>query len=113
MKIKEKKRDPYFMYLGNLLIFENNVGTVSDIKYVVIRDRKHLFFKNKYYAFPGKQEVLVGSYEIDPSNCDLPILINAERLHQAPFETKIGLSEVIDIIFESNGISKLKSLKIL
>jgi len=59
---KEKKelRDPYFMFIGNLLIFENGIGTISDIKYVVIREKKHLFAKRRYFAFPGEQEVIVG-----------------------------------------------------
>lgn len=105
------KRDPYYMYLGNLLIFENGHGTVSDINYVVIRERKHLFAKKKYYAFPGGQEVLVGPYEINADNCDMPLLVNAEHLHGGPHEIKVDASYVRDVILETNDINKLKALR--
>ena len=44
-----EKRDPYYMYLGNLLIFDGNIGKVSDVKYVVIRDRMILAWKIIYF----------------------------------------------------------------
>lgn len=105
---KEKKelRDPYFMYLGNLIIFENGIGTISDVKFVVIRDRKHIFSKFKYFAFPGEIEVAVGS-EVTVEENSKPILVNAERLHDGPWERKIGASEVKDVIMRNNDIHKI------
>ena len=45
MKGRNKdKRDPYYMYIGNLLVFENGIATVSDVNYVVIREKKTFFF---------------------------------------------------------------------
>lgn len=111
MKKRREKRDPYHMYIGNLLIFNNGIGTVSDINYVVIREKKHLFAKEKFYAFPGGQEVLVGTYEIDTCDDCLPLLINAERLHDGKNEIKVDASYVKNVILENNDIKKLKALK--
>lgn len=109
---KEKKelRDPYYMYLGNLLIFENGIGTISDVKFVVIRDKKHIFAKPKYFAFPGEIEVNVGSL-VNSENNNRPTLVNAERLHDGPREIKISASKVMDVIIRNNDIHKLKQLK--
>lgn len=107
-----RKRDPYYMYLGNLLIFEDGIGKISDIKYVVIKERKHLFSKAKYYAVPGGQEVLVGYNEVSASNCDMPVLVNAEHVHDAPHEIRVEPSYITNIILENNDIRKLKALKI-
>lgn len=110
---KEKKelKDPYFMYLGNLFIVQDGIGTVSDIKYVVIRDKKHIFAKPKFFAFPGGKEVLVGSYEISIEDEGIPFLINANRLAENPRDRKIDSKEVMDIIIKNNDINKLKQLK--
>lgn len=110
---KEKKelKDPYFMYLGNLLIFQNGIGTISDIKYVVIREKKYIFSRPRYFAFPGEQEVIVGPYEITAENNQIPVLINSERLHDGPFERKVDSKEVSEIFLQNNDINKLKQLK--
>ena len=110
-KQKRELRDPYFMYLGNLLIFNNGIGSISDIKYVVIREKKHIFARPRHFAFPGGQEVIVGNYEINAANNEMPVLINAEHLHDAPWERKIDASEVRDIIIENNDIKKLRKVK--
>ena len=106
-----RKRDPYYMYLGNLLVFEDGIGKISDIKYVVIKEREHLFSKPKYYAVPGGQEVLVGYNEVSACDCEMPVLVNAEHVHDAPHEIKVGPSYITKIILENNDIKKLKALK--
>ena len=51
--MESRKKDPYRMYLGNLLTFHDGVGTVSDIKYVIVREKSNSFAKSKYFAFPS------------------------------------------------------------
>lgn len=109
--MKKETKDPYHMYLGNLFIVQNGIGTISDIKYVVIRDKKHLFARPKYFAFPGGQEILVGSYEISTRDEGIPYLINAKRLAEIPGERKIDTKEICDIIMKNNDIHKLKQIK--
>jgi len=109
-KDKKELRDPYFMFIGNLLIFENGIGTISDIKYIVIREKKHIFSKPRYFAFPGEQEVIVGRKKVTAEN-NIPILINSERLHGGPYEKKIDAKEVSKIFIMNNDINKLKQLK--
>ena len=100
--MESRKKDPYRMYLGNLLTFHDGVGTVSDIKYVIVRE------KSKYFAFPSGEEILVGNYEIHKDDEDASFLINAVRLSDIVGYKKIGTKKVCDILVENNDVKQLQ-----
>ena len=106
--MESRKKDPYRMYLGNLLTFHDGVGTVSDIKYVIVRKKSNLFAKSKYFAFPSGEEILVGNYEIHKDDEDASFLINAVRLSDIVGYKKIGTKKVCDILIENNDVKQLK-----
>ena len=54
----------------------------------------------------------MGCYEISKDNADLPVLINAEHLHDGPHEVKVDASYVTNVIIENNDIKKLKALNL-
>ena len=100
------------MYLGNLLSFEDGIGSVSDIKYVIVKEKSSFFAKSKYIAYPGNQEVLVGSYEISANNPHESLndlfLINAVRLSNIIDSRKLDSKQIQDIIIQNNDAKKLK-----
>lgn len=110
--MKKEKRSPYNMYLGNLLSFKDGIGSVSDVKYVIVKEKSGIFAKSKYIAYPGNQEVLVGSYEISADNQskssnDL-FLINAVRLSDIVGYRKIDSKKVCDILMQNNDVKILR-----
>ena len=106
--MESRKKVPYRMYLGNLLTFHDGVGTVSDIKYVIVREKSNLFAKSKYFAFPSGEEILVGNYEIHKDDEDASFLINAVRLSDIVGYKKIGTKKVCDILVENNDVKQLQ-----
>ena len=106
--MESRKKDPYRMYLGNLLTFHDGVGTVSDIKYVIVREKSNLFAKSKYFAFPSGEEILVGNYEIHKDDEDASFLINAVRLSDIVGYKKISTKKVCDILVENNDVKQLQ-----
>ena len=98
------------MYLGNLFIVEDGIGRVSDIKYVVIKQKPHFLAKPKYFAYPGEEEVLVGSYAVTYEDEGIPFLINSTRLSNIVGYKKIDSKQVCNIIIENNDPVKLKKV---
>ena len=96
------------MYLGNLLTFHDGVGTVSNSKYVIVREKSNLFAKSKYFSFPGDKEILVGNYEIHKDDEDVSFLINAVRLSDIVGYKKIDINKAYDILVESHDVKQLQ-----
>lgn len=108
--MKPEKKNPRHMYLGNLFIVHNGVGTVSNIKYAVIRKKSHYLSRAKYFAYPGEREVLVGSYEVSNNDEDIPFLINSIRLSDIVGYQKITSQQVCAVILENNDPKELKKV---
>ena len=108
--MKKNKKDPYYMYLGNLFVVEDGIGKISDIKYVVIKQKSHLLARPKYIACPGELEVLVGSYAVTAEDEGIPFLINSVRLSSLIGYKKIDSKQVCDIVIQNNDPTKLKKL---
>lgn len=108
--MKKSKKSSKHMYLGNLFIVEDGIGKVSDIKYVIIRQKPHFFARSKYIAYPGEIEVLVGLYDITIKDNGIPFLINSVKLSDIVGQQKIDSKQVCDIIIQNNDKAKLKKL---
>lgn len=107
---KEELMNPRHMYLGNLFIVENGVGKASDVKYVVIRKKEHLFSKSKYFAYPGEIEVLVGCYEVSLKDEGIPFLVGSTRLDDIVGKEMITPKQVTEVIIQNNDPKKLTKL---
>ena len=98
----KKSVSSYDAYLGNLFRIENGVGTVSDLKYVVIKNGK------EYFAYPGEEKVLVGCYKLTKEDDDIAFLINAERICRIKKINRLTSKDIVNIIIENNCKEKIK-----
>ena len=106
--MKKELKDPRDMYFGNLFIIQDGIGTISDIRYIVIRQKEHFWSKVKYVAYPGEIEVFVGESDITYEDENIPFLINSVQLTEKVGYSKIDTKQICDIIIQNNDPKQLK-----
>ena len=100
-----KKLNLYNTFIGNLFTVKDGVGTVSDTKYVVVKEF------GKYYAYPDRIRTLVGCYEITKDSTGINYLINAKRLYEVTDKKKVTKDDIDELISSCEESCRLRKTR--